>query len=150
MGINKISDITFSLPEQYGVTMTIDGDTYPLYPNESQLHEELIKTMRDKQEERKQFCLFDAPKYERRGFISLEFQRDTLAITHNGVTNYYNMPYQHFRNAFLRHVIMYSLYFVAPVNYQAIMQLPFDEMVAMMKKGEYRAKALETEISSIL
>lgn len=150
MDINQISEIMFSLPEQFGVTMTIDGDTYPLFPNETKLHEELIATMSDKQEDRKLICLLDAPKDDMCGFISLEFQRDTLAISRNGVINHYNMPYQHFRNAFLQHVKKYALYFVAPYNYQAIMLLPFDEMVTKMKRREPEAKALEEKINSIL
>lgn len=60
------------------------------------------------------------------------------------------MPYQSFRNAFLKHVKKYSLYFVAPYNYQAIMLLPFDEMVAKMKRREPEAKELEEKINAIL
>lgn len=145
--ITEKSTIHFSLPEQFGVTMYIDGVEYMLFAEEGRICDAALTMF--SQDCPKQLVFYDAPEAEERKTVCMSFSPEGMLIETRHSSRVFNITYDDFKSALLAHMKKHAIYFVAPYNYQAIMLLPFDEMVLRMKKGQPEADALVERINGM-
>ena len=145
--------ISFTLPERFGVTMTITDSagnrhSFGLYPEDE--HKRLTDDFLDQLLKNKTDCadynLLSEPGSRMHTLLSFN---DGGVIIHQSegthqVIDVFPIMHHAFKEAFIAHVGKYAIYFAAPYNYRAIMLRPFDEMVRQMKKHQDAAdKILE-------
>lgn len=145
--VEEKSSLTFSLPIQFGIKMYVNGIEYRLYAKEGRLSDYLIEMLQNEGLEEKKLSLYDAPEAEERRPLYISFTAKGMCVETEHSARTFAVSYDDFRNEVLKHIKKYALYFVAPYNYQAIMLLPFDEMVIKMKKRQPEADALIGKIN---
>lgn len=135
-------NLSFSLPQQFGVKMYVDGLECEMYAETGRLSDVLLDLFSKGEDSTVSIVLYDAPEKEDRNPLYISFTEHGMDIKCQKFARDFPLTYEEFKAAFLAHLEKYAIYFVAPYNYQAIMLLPFDEMVEKMKKREPQAKEL--------
>ncbi len=145
--------ISFTLPERFGVTMSImdnvgNRHSFGLYPEDEhkRLTDDFLDQLLKNKTECANYSLLSEPGSRMHTLLSFN---DGGVIIHQSegthqVIDVFPITHHDFKEAFIAHVRKYAIYFAAPYNYKAIMLRPFDEMVRQMKKHQDAAdKILE-------
>lgn len=148
---NTTIKLHFSMPDQFGTTLTVLGDQYELHAPGERLTDTFLEQLLSYENAESKlinFILFDSN--EEVNPVKFTFENESMSIEYNGFQKKYEIDIQEFIIEFKKNVIKYAVYYAAPCNYKAMFFASFDNMVKRLSKYKDDAEKIVKKCNSTI